>query len=71
MTEAKRLAFWGRVSTEDNQDIESSRGWQLTRARTLIEPRGGQIVADQFAPDSLGSGRGRDQRRFDVRTQSS
>lgn len=46
-----RLAFWGRVSTEDNQDIESSRGWQLTRARTLIEPCGGQIVAEFFDID--------------------
>ena len=27
------LAFWGRVSTEDNQDPESSRGWQITRAK--------------------------------------
>jgi site-specific DNA recombinase len=39
------------VSTEDNQDIESSRGWQLPRARTLIEPRGGQIVAEFFDID--------------------
>lgn len=23
-----RFAFWGRVSTEDNQDPKSSRGWQ-------------------------------------------
>ena len=51
MTDTTRLAFWGRVSTEDNQDIESSRGWQLTRARTLIEPRGGQIVAEFFDID--------------------
>ena len=51
MTDTTRLAFWGRVSTEDNQDIESSRGWQLTRARTLIEPRGGQIVAEYFDID--------------------
>jgi len=50
-SEATRLAFWGRVSTEDNQDIESSRGWQLTRARTLIEPRGGQIIAEYFDID--------------------
>jgi site-specific DNA recombinase len=49
--ETTRLAFWGRVSTEDNQDIESSRGWQLTRARTLIEPRGGQIVDEYFDVD--------------------
>ena len=46
--QAKRLAFWGRVSTEDNQDPESSRGWQLTRAKALIEPHGGQIVAEFF-----------------------
>jgi site-specific DNA recombinase len=49
--QAKRLAFWGRVSTEDNQDPESSRGWQLTRAKTLIEPHGGQIVAEFFDID--------------------
>ncbi len=33
------------------QDPESSRGWQLTRSRTLIEPRGGQIVAEYFDVD--------------------
>jgi hypothetical protein len=32
-----KFAFYGRVSTEDQQDPESSRGWQLTRSRTLIE----------------------------------
>ena len=31
------LAFWGRVSTEDNQDPESSRGWQITRAKVRIK----------------------------------
>src|SRR5580693_2186516 len=46
-----RLAFWGRVSTEDNQDPESSRGWQLTRARALVEPHGGRIVAEFFDID--------------------
>ena len=46
-----RFGFYGRVSTEDNQDPESSRGWQLTRSRTLIEPRGGQIVAEFFDVD--------------------
>jgi hypothetical protein len=45
------LAFWGRVSTEDNQDPESSRGWQLTRARALVEPHGGRIVAEFFDVD--------------------
>jgi site-specific DNA recombinase len=49
--QTKRLAFWGRVSTEDNQDPESSRAWQMTRARTLIEPHGGQIVTEFFDID--------------------
>ena len=43
-----RFAFLGRVSTEDAQDPEASRGWQLRRARSLIEPRGGMIVAEFF-----------------------
>jgi hypothetical protein len=42
------FAFYGRVSTEDNQDPESSRHWQLTRANALIVPRGGRIVAQYF-----------------------
>jgi DNA invertase Pin-like site-specific DNA recombinase len=42
------FGFYGRVSTEDQQDPESSRAWQLTRARTLVEPRGGVIVAEYF-----------------------
>ena len=42
------FAFYGRVSTEDQQDPESSKGWQLSRARALIEPHGGQIVAEYF-----------------------
>src|SRR5580693_6514935 len=46
-----RLAFWGRVSTEDNQDPESSRGWQITRAKNLVEPRGGKIVTEFFDID--------------------
>jgi site-specific DNA recombinase len=45
------VAFWGRVSTEDNQDPESSRGWQLTRAKALVEPHGGKIVAEFFDID--------------------
>ncbi|WP_206185060.1 recombinase family protein, partial [Thermoactinospora rubra] len=48
---AIRFAFYGRVSTEDNQDPEASRAWQLGRARALIEPRGGQIVAEYFDVD--------------------
>lgn len=46
-----RFAFYGRVSTEDNQDPESSRAWQLTRSRALIEPRGGVIVVEYFDID--------------------
>ncbi|GAA2039418.1 recombinase family protein [Catenulispora yoronensis] len=43
-----RFAFYGRVSTEDNQDPEASRNWQKSRALTLIEPAGGVIVAEFF-----------------------
>ena len=43
-----RFAFYGRVSTEDQQDPESSRNWQLARSRQLIEPAGGEIVAEFF-----------------------
>ncbi|BCY07345.1 recombinase family protein [Actinoplanes sp. L3-i22] len=43
-----RFAFYGRVSTEDNQDPTSSRGWQMTRASALIDPRGGRIVKEFF-----------------------
>ncbi|MDH3295954.1 MAG: recombinase family protein, partial [Acidimicrobiia bacterium] len=43
-----RFAFYGRVSTEDQQDPESSRNWQLARSRQLIEPARGEIVADFF-----------------------
>ncbi|WP_220091585.1 recombinase family protein [Actinoplanes lutulentus] len=42
------FAFYGRVSTEDNQDPESSRGWQMTRASALIEPSGGEITHEFF-----------------------
>jgi site-specific DNA recombinase len=42
------FAFYGRVSTEDNQDPESSRGWQLTRATALVRPRRGRIVEEFF-----------------------
>ncbi|MBS2538394.1 recombinase family protein [Catenulispora sp. NF23] len=43
-----RFAFYGRVSTEDNQDPEASRNWQRSRALTLIEPVGGEIVVEFF-----------------------
>ena len=43
-----RFAFYGRVSTEDQQDPQASKAWQLSRARGLIEPAGGEIVAEFF-----------------------
>ncbi len=43
-----KFAFYGRVSTEDQQDPASSRQWQLSRASGLIEPHGGVIVAEFF-----------------------
>ncbi len=44
----KPFAFYGRVSTEDQQDPASSRAWQLRRSLELIEPVGGAIVAEFF-----------------------
>lgn len=43
-----KFAFYGRVSTEDHQDPETSRNWQITRARGLIEPAGHTIVTEYF-----------------------
>lgn len=43
-----RFAFYGRVSTEDQQDPQASRSWQLARATQLIEPAGGAVVAEYF-----------------------
>ncbi|MGR6998308.1 hypothetical protein ACU686_09785 [Yinghuangia aomiensis] len=40
--------FAGRVSTEDHQDPEASRNWQLTRAQACIAPANGKIVAEYF-----------------------
>jgi DNA invertase Pin-like site-specific DNA recombinase len=42
------LAFYGRCSTEDNQDPETSRGWQLGNARKFVEPFGGIVTAEFF-----------------------
>ena len=42
------FAFYGRVSTEDQQDPASSKQWQLSRATALIEPHGGKVVAEFF-----------------------
>ncbi len=43
-----RFAFYGRVSTEDQQDPQSSRQWQIARALQLIEPPGGAIIEEFF-----------------------
>ena len=43
-----RFAFYGRVSTEDQQDPRSSRAWQMQRSRDLIESQGGVIVSEFF-----------------------
>lgn len=43
-----QVAFYGRVSTEDQQDPEASKGWQMMRAKQLVEPAGGMIVAEFF-----------------------
>lgn len=45
---SKQFAFAGRCSTEDNQDPDSSRSWQLSRAESLITPHGGEVVAEYF-----------------------
>jgi site-specific DNA recombinase len=42
-----RFAFYGRVSTEDNQDPEASRNWQLARSRALIDKHG-SVVEEYF-----------------------
>ncbi|MER7010346.1 recombinase family protein [Saccharopolyspora sp. NPDC000359] len=42
------IAFYGRCSTEDNQDPETSHGWQLGNAQKFVEPLGGTIVAEYF-----------------------
>jgi hypothetical protein len=38
------LAVYGRCSTEDNQDPETSRAWQVGNARKFVEPLGGQVA---------------------------
>ncbi len=42
------VAFYGRCSTEDNQDPETSRAWQLGNAAKFVEPLGGSVVAQFF-----------------------
>ncbi|MEV0897193.1 recombinase family protein [Actinoplanes sp. NPDC049802] len=50
------FAFYGRVSTEDNQDPESSKRWQLSLARNLIESRGG-VIAEHLQFFDVGQSR--------------
>jgi hypothetical protein len=42
------VAFYGRCSTEDNQDPETSLGWQLGNATKFVEPLGGHVAAEFF-----------------------
>jgi len=42
-----RFAFYGRVSTEDHQDPETSRGWQLLRAQAITSGYG-RVTAEFF-----------------------
>ena len=42
------VAFYGRCSTEDNQDPETLQGWQLGNACKFVEPLGGTVVAEYF-----------------------
>jgi site-specific DNA recombinase len=52
-----RFAFYGRVSTEDQQDPEASRTWQIARARALSE-RHGEIVPEFSTLGSRARSRG-------------
>ncbi|MGW6928472.1 recombinase family protein [Lentzea sp. NPDC054927] len=42
------VAGYGRCSTEDNQDPETSRGWQFGNADKFVGPLGGRIVEEFF-----------------------
>ncbi|MEU4806619.1 recombinase family protein [Actinosynnema sp. NPDC023587] len=42
------VAAYGRCSTEDNQDPETSRGWQFGNARKFVGPFGGTVVEEFF-----------------------
>lgn len=46
-TTGRSFAFYGRVSTEDQQGPEPSRSWQLARATALTE-KFGPVVAEFF-----------------------
>ncbi len=45
--DAMKFCFYGRVSTEDQQDPASSKQWQRARAESIL-PAGGVIVAEYF-----------------------
>lgn len=57
------LAFYGRCSTEDNQDPETSRAWQLGNARKFVEPLDGHMPRSSSMSDSRGRCRGSAGRR--------
>jgi len=57
------LAFYGRCSTEDNQDPETSRAWQLSNARKFVQPLGGQSPRSSLISDSRGRCHGSAARR--------
>jgi DNA invertase Pin-like site-specific DNA recombinase len=42
------VALYGRCSTEDNQDPETSKGWQFGNARKFVEPFGATVAAEYF-----------------------
>lgn len=42
------FAFYGRCSTEDQQDPATSRSWQLRNACRFVEPLGGQVLEEYF-----------------------
>ncbi|WP_410659607.1 recombinase family protein [Amycolatopsis sp. lyj-112] len=44
----QRFAFYGRCSTEDQQDPVTSRSWQLRNACRFVEPLGGEVVEEYF-----------------------
>lgn len=45
---AGETAFYGRCSTEDQQDPVTSRSWQLGNARRFVEPLGGYVSTEFF-----------------------
>jgi site-specific DNA recombinase len=42
-----KFAFYGRVSTEDQQDPTSSKQWQMARAEAIV-PNGAKVVREYF-----------------------